>query len=71
VKNILAKLRRNKDLKTYIVHLNNGKTIKVRAKDYKIEYFTSNGGKCARLKFDNPVKNGFITPSHVVAVMEK
>lgn len=71
MKNFLAKLRRNKGMKTYIVHLTNGKTIKVQAKDYHIEYFSSNGGKCAKLRFDGRKKGGFITPSHVVAVMEK
>lgn len=71
MKNILAKLRRNKGLKTYIVHLANGKKVRVRAKDYEITYFSANGGKCATLKFKDRTKGGFITPSHVVAVMEK
>lgn len=71
MKSVFAKLGRNKGLKTYIVHLSNGRKIKVRAKDYEITYFSSNGGKCATLRFKGRVKGGFITPSHVVAVMEK
>lgn len=62
--------KRNKSLNTYIVHLTNGKKLKVRAKNYEITYFTSTG-KCSTLKFPGQEKGGFIFPASVMAVIEK
>ncbi|QOI67614.1 hypothetical protein SEA_BEUFFERT_246 [Streptomyces phage Beuffert] len=70
MKKIVAKLRRNKDMKTYIVVLDNGSKVKVRAKGYEVTYFTGTG-KCASLKFTGRKKEGFISPASMAALYEK
>jgi hypothetical protein len=69
-KKVANLFKRNKDMKTYVIHLTSGRKIRIRAKDYEYTYF-SGKGTCASIKFVGAKKRIGVLPASVAAIVQK
>ncbi|AXH49356.1 hypothetical protein HWB76_gp044 [Streptomyces phage Blueeyedbeauty] len=70
MKKIVAKLRRNKDLNTFVVYMTNGKKFKVKAKNATLWYKTGTG-ICCDIKWEGRVTDFSPAPASVAALVKK
>ncbi len=70
MKKFVAKLRKNKGTKKYVVHLTSGNKITVRAQGYELWRYNGSG-ICADLKWTGKTTEFNVAPASVAAVVKK